>query len=438
MFLVVSFAGVRDSGRMLRRLVLAVLALTLAALIAGCWYAYDKGFTRKWREYVTRDLRARGLEVSLRRLKLEPFRGIVAKHVRVYDARDRQRVVAAIDEVLLVVNYANLIRGEPFLDALELRDATLTLPLDPAVPRGPKLEVSKLGGRLFFPPQQFYLSRLEAEMYGIRVTASGRLINPQRFQAASRENQALSMAWLESVISVLREIRCEGLAPSLAIRFSGDVADPRQLLVEADFRGEQILWQSCRLASLQFSSSYREGAFELRQLTATDTQGALELSGTLDPSSRKLALRLRSTLDLQSVARPLRLCPQLDEVVFYAPPTLEMTATGIYGETPRLQLIGHLDLAKFSYKSVVFDSLATDFAWEGERWAAREIRLVHRTGEVTGDLMQLPGKFRKRLHSTMSQKVLAPLLTGDAAHWFSGTASETPGVARRAVGTSGP
>jgi hypothetical protein len=169
----------------MRRSVLIFLALLFAVLLAAAWYASDKGFTKKWRQFVTSEFRKRGLEISLRRLNLVPFRGIVARDVRLYDARDRSRTLAVIDEMLLVINYANLLQGKTFVDALELRDATLALPLDPENRRSQRVEISQLSGRLFLPPQQIYLSRLEAQLYGMHVTASGRLINPQAFAAGA-------------------------------------------------------------------------------------------------------------------------------------------------------------------------------------------------------------------------------------------------------------
>jgi hypothetical protein len=235
---------------MFRRLLLTLLALAFATLIGGFWYAYDKGFTRKWRGFVTDEFRKRGLEVSLRRMKLEPFRGIVAKDVRIYDARDRQRLVGVIDEMLLVIDYANLLRGKAFLNALELRDANLSLPLEPANPRGSQLEINKLSGRLFLPPQQIYLSRLEAELYGIRVTATGRLINPQSFPLKKGTEQTLPVALLERVIEELQRLRFESAPPQLDLRFSGDLADPQKLLVKTTFwerncGGRIISWRVC-------------------------------------------------------------------------------------------------------------------------------------------------------------------------------------------------
>ena len=75
----------------MRRVLLTLLALFLAVLGTGIWYAAEKGFTSKWRRYVTEEFRKRGVEVTLKKLMLDPWRGLVAKEVRVFDARDRRR-----------------------------------------------------------------------------------------------------------------------------------------------------------------------------------------------------------------------------------------------------------------------------------------------------------------------------------------------------------
>src|SRR3954447_5400054 len=93
-----------------RRVLLTLFALILAAVLGALWYAYDKGFTRKWRGYVAEEFRKRGVEVTLERLTLDPLRGLVAKQVRVVDAEDKKRTLAVIDEMALQVNYANLMR----------------------------------------------------------------------------------------------------------------------------------------------------------------------------------------------------------------------------------------------------------------------------------------------------------------------------------------
>src|SRR4051812_17746799 len=145
----------------MRRFFVALFILCGAVLFGAGWYVYDRGFTRKWRVAVAEEFRARDVELTLRKLTLDPFRGIVAKEVKVYDTRDRKRTLAVIDEMRLVINWANLISGKTFLDALDLHDATLALPLDSQNPAGPSLEIRRMSGRLFLPPQQIYLSSFE-------------------------------------------------------------------------------------------------------------------------------------------------------------------------------------------------------------------------------------------------------------------------------------
>src|SRR5580658_10213096 len=78
---------VREWGMRRLRPVMFLLGFLLLVFLTGLGrYAYSRGFTRKWREYVTREFRKRGFEISLQRLTLDPFHGLVAKDVLVYDA----------------------------------------------------------------------------------------------------------------------------------------------------------------------------------------------------------------------------------------------------------------------------------------------------------------------------------------------------------------
>ena len=406
---------------MLRRILIGILMLLIAGLLAAGWYAYNKGFTQKWRKFVVLEFHKRGVELALSRLTLEPFRGIVAKQVRVYDDRDRKRAVAVVDEVRLVINYANLFQGKPFIDALDLHDANLDVPLNPSKRNGPKVAIRHLSGRLFLPPQQLYLSRLEAELYGIRLRASGRLINPQNFSFFSKkgDDERERMAEIAGqIIAELKKLDFEGTPPQIDVRFSGDLADPDKLFIEGTLWAEKVRRDTCRLENFYVNGGFRDGVVRLRQLTANDAGGALRASGSYDSATREGALQLHSGLDVQRLVQSFARITELEECVFYAPPGIDLTARAIFNETPSFQVIGHVRLEKFACKSVIFDSFNADISWDGKRWAAIDVRLAHRTGEIAGDMLQLENRFRSGLKSTISRKVLAPILTGKAAKWF--------------------
>ncbi len=405
----------RPSFHAMRRVLLTLLALLLATVLGAGWYAYHKGFTSKWRGLVTKELRNRGVEVSLRRLTLEPWRGLVAKEVRIFETKDRKRTVALIDEVVLQVNYANLIRGKTFLDALDLRDANLSLRLDPASTRGQRVEVAKLNARLFLPPQQIYLAHADAEVFGIRVHAAGRLINPQSFRLQPGQQGVPTLAVIERIAAEMAALKFEAEAPVLNVTFSGDLASADKITVDLALWGEKIRRQDYLLQSLYAAANFRDGVFDLRELTGRDASGEFRLTGRAEPAARNAQFRLRSTLDLPALLRAFAFLPAGHDTVFYTAPTLEARGEFAFGDKLAGQILGRLELGKFACRSVIFENAAADFSFDGTRWAVRGARLAHRTGTVTGDLQQVPGDFRGRLKSNINPKALRPLLTGVAA-----------------------
>lgn len=406
----------------MRRFLFALIFLITAGLLGSGWYVYNKGFTKKWRGFVSKEFQKRGVELQLRKLTLHPLRGIIAEDVKVFDTDDRKRTLAVIDEMRLVINWANLIRSKTFLDALDLREARLSLPVDPANPKGPKINIEKMSGRLMLPPEQVYLSNFEAELYGVRVKASGRVVNPQMFPKylgpKKRDDDHHAVQTLAKIIDELESLHVGNEAPQLNLRFSGDLAKPETIFVEAGFWAQEVKYRDWMVESLHIDALYRDQRLALRQLDLSDSKGSLRATGSFDPPSRALELQLHSSLDPQPIVRLFGRIPQLDEFVFYEPPVLDVTTRAAFGDSPQLQVIGHIGTKRIGLRSVIFSQFQSDFVYEGDRWAVRDVKLVHQTGEITGDVMQLPGDFRTRLHSTINPKALAPLLTGATAQWF--------------------
>ena len=52
--------------------------------------------------------------------------------MRIFDYKNRENILALISEVSLDINYAALIHHEPFLNALDVRDAQIILPFKTA------------------------------------------------------------------------------------------------------------------------------------------------------------------------------------------------------------------------------------------------------------------------------------------------------------------
>ena len=148
-----------------RRIALSVMRLAVLAamfgVIAGGYYLARRGFGREWRYRVVEELHKRGVEADIGRLTLDPFRGLVARNVRIFDYKNRENTLARISEVSLDINYAALIHRQPFLNALDVRDAQITLPLKTEGGKADKVQLTNFRAHVYFPPEQIYVSQAE-------------------------------------------------------------------------------------------------------------------------------------------------------------------------------------------------------------------------------------------------------------------------------------
>jgi hypothetical protein len=403
--------------RLLVRCIQLLLALLLAFGMWAGWYVSNRGFTKKWRGLVSREFQQRGVDISVRRITLDPFQGIVARDVQIMDAKDPEKVLALVDRAVLDIDYAHLIRNEPFLNAVDLRNADIWLPLEPDDPNSERVEISRLNARLLMPPHEFYLSEAEATIYGVQISARGRLANPESFHpSASKSSSAGGQQIIKNIIAELRKMRFPGGAPRIELNFTGDLADPRSIFVEGTFWGQQMQRGDYQIANAYAVADFRGGVLDLKRCAICDARGALDASGSYDTDARHAALHVRSTLDLQALAHVIPGAPRiLDEWIFYTPPTIEFSAEAMLADQPAIKVLGHLALQKFGVKSVIFDGASADFSWDGGRWYVRDATLQNRTGGVRVDAMALPRDFRATIQSTINPNTLRPFFSGKSA-----------------------
>src|SRR5436305_5557834 len=169
-----------------RRMGLGLMRMTIlgaiCGVIGGGYYLARRGFGREWRYRVVEELHKRGVEADIGRLTLDPFRGLVARNVRIFDYKNRENTLAVISEVSLDINYASLIHRQPFLNALDVRDAQIRLPLRTAEGKADKAQLTNFRAHVYFPPEQIYVSQAQCILCGIRLTASSYLFTRENTQ----------------------------------------------------------------------------------------------------------------------------------------------------------------------------------------------------------------------------------------------------------------
>ncbi len=239
---------------------LAILA-AIFGVLGGGWYLAKRGFGRQWRSLVVEELHKRGVEASVGRLTLDPFRGLVAKNVRIFDYKNRENTLALISEISLDINYAALIHHESFLNALDVRNAQITLPLRTPEGRTEKVQLNNFRAHIYFPPEQIYVSQAEGIFCGIRISASGQLIKRENYKPSPpipEEEWRRRVAMVQWLVNELQKFNFPAVPPSLQVKFTGDVAEIENARVEATLRGDRVQRGNYEIRNLSAAAEWRD------------------------------------------------------------------------------------------------------------------------------------------------------------------------------------
>jgi hypothetical protein len=409
-----------------RQIVMSTTRLFVLAVLVGAfwgaWYLANKGFGRQWRHTVVEELRKRGVDASVRKLTLDPFRGLVAQDLRIYDFRDRQRPLAVISEVSLDINYAAIFHRQPFLNALDIRDAEVTFPNLAGDPSAPKAQLKQFRAHIYFPPDQIYIRQAEGVFCGIRISASGQLIRPSSYKPGAKMSDAelrQRLELMQRVITELNRFNFTGGPPGLQLKFAADLADLATTRVEATLQGERIQRGAYEIRKLTAAGEWVDRRFDLRQLEWTDSSGAFAARASVDTVRKAADFRAQSSVDAKQLLEAFGFGKFVADLTFRAPPNIEVSGSAEFGEpTPRLSVMGRAALDDLTYRTIPLHGLSTDFSWDGQRTMLRDLRVRHASGEVVADLLDAPGDFRLDVESSIDPTAIRPLLDRGLRQFF--------------------
>lgn len=407
---------VRSSSarRALRALLRLTIVLLLAAIGFGGWYLARRGFSRSWRERVVDELHKHGVEASVKRLTLDPFRGLIARDVRIYNYKRREQTLAVVSEISLDINYAALFEHQPFLNAIDIRNGDLTIPLaSSAVAHPPHADVKRFRAHIYFPPQRIEVSQAEGFFYGIRVSATGQLIKRDNYRSTPEhpdENAAARLRLLQNIVATLKRFRYPRGVPELQVKFAGDLSDLEAARLEATLHANEVTSGKYDGRDLGLTMEWRDQTLTIPQLEWQDDAGRFSATASWNRPNGRAKFQARSSIAFKRLLGSFGLDAMLADLSFTTPPLIEASGTATIGAAPKqVEVIGRVSLENFGYKSARFDRLTTDFAWERNRFMLRDLHLQQRTGQLSADLLDAPNDFRLNLESTINPTVFGSL-----------------------------
>jgi len=403
---------------MLNRLLRIARWLFLALVCAGLtwlgWYGYTKGLGRHWRSLLEKEFARYGLYIYIGKITLDPFRGLIARDIQIFNNKQEENLLAEINQVSLDINYANLFQHGPALNSVDLSGATLLVPLNFRSPQSGKVRVTNFHARIYLFPGRIEVRQASAHLYGIHINAAATLIHPQNTStavSAVANDPDPSDATVKFIATLFHELRGIGYVEpaTLSFAFQMDLANPRDWRInDGNLVAADVKKNGAELKDVAAKFSFENQRFSLRSLHATDSSGEFFALGTWDTATGEKKFQVRSSLDLAELLKGEPGFDWLREWEFTKAPELELEGALLRNWEP--QIIGKLSLEQFSVRGVQFQGLRAEFSRQGKSWMASNVELTHRTGTVTGEIIDRPGQFRLRLHSALNPKAITALL----------------------------
>ena len=395
--------------RMQRILHIFVRLFFLLTVIFGVWiavYAYNEGFTKKWRKLIMEEFEKRGIDAEIEKLTIDPFQGLVARNVKIYANEKNKPLLASIDNITLDIDPIKLLRKKQSLNSVEFRNADISIPINPKEPESKKLEIKNLQAKIIIPPDIIEIKYFEGHVNGIRINVMGSLLRSQQ-----RQNNIINPSLPEEEITLIKEGRelinraldeinqldfKKNNPPHIQIKFASDIDNPSTTSAIVIINAKDVKRAGYKYKSIYANAEYINSNFNLKELRIDDSKGTLFGDANWSINSKKIPFNFKSTIDFQSLLTSFGYSPLLDDITFINSPQIEARGELHLGNLelptnhdPKLQveLIGTFKSGSFISKEILFEEAYADFSYEKNKWYARNLTLQHASGTANGNIL---------------------------------------------------
>src|SRR5438128_1826105 len=420
-----------------RSILRLAVVLVIAAAISGGWYLARKGFGGRTRARIVEELHRSGVEASIGRLTLNPFRGLVARNVRIFSYQDRTHTLAFISEIVLDINYAAFFHHQPFLNALDVRNAEVTLPLKGPQGKTEQPQLRRFHAHIYFPPEQLFLRQAEGILCGVRVSATGQLIKRADYQPSpplSEKERQKRLSILRRVVSELQRFSFPNGPPSLQVKFSGDLAQLEDARAEATLQGNLLIRKGYEMRDFVVAAEWSDQTLNISRCEWNDRLGGFAATANWSWRTDAANFQARSSLDLKSLLEAVDAGNALADAKFNSPPVVDVSGSiNLSGERPQLKVIGHAAVDNVSFKNLPLSECRMEFSWDGERTWLRDVHIRHPTGDLRAEVFEAPNEFRLNIDGPIAPAELRPFVSPEIQEFLNEWECTRPPVIQLAI-----
>lgn len=399
-------------------------------LIFAIWvgfYAYNEGFTKKWRKLIMEEFDRRGIEAEIGKLTIDPLDGLVARNIRIYSDETRSSLVASINNITLDIDLVKLLRKKQFLNSVEFRDTDIFLPIDPNLKDGEKIKITDLKARVRVPGKSIDIENAQCFLNGIKINLSGSLIQKSKIDSSflknSFENQNAhkinkQRSLISSIIKELKKINYDyKKPPNVTVRVVANLNEPEKTLANISIQGENLsrLGSNYQINYLNIETEYENGDFIFKNISLQDRLGELKGNAQWISNNSSLPFSFNSSIDLAEFTKSFIDNKYLEDLFFIDTP--QITATGSLNlsnnskdEKTSIKLFGSIECDRIIFKDTLFEKGKTNFSYNNSKFYFRNLSLEHESGTISGNYLQdRKNEFRFDTVLKMDPEVLTSL-----------------------------
>jgi hypothetical protein len=226
----------------------------------------------------------------------------------------------------------------------DVRGAELTIPTGLAGTSATNPRITQFRAHIYFPPEQIYVSQAEGMFAGLRISATGQLIKRNDYKPSgeiSEEEWSQRMTLIQRVADELRRFTFPGEAPSLQVKFSGDLSQFETARAEATLRGDRLQRGSYEMKDLAVAAEWTNQTLNITQCEWKDNAGSFSGRASWSRETKAAEFQARSTLDAKQFLGAFGFEQFLADLTLTSPPLIELSGSGNLAETPpRVSVIG--------------------------------------------------------------------------------------------------
>ncbi len=399
---------------------LAFLLILTAAIAApvGFWWLNRSGLPESWRATIEGEIAKQGVHISIGALSYNPFRGIIAAKVKVFDDASRKKEIANLERVIIDLDKTKLARGAVVLAKIELKDAGLTLSVKPEDPNSELLEIRHASGTLLMPGERrLEIRDTKGTISGIEVSLNARIVGYLQDVSKPQDQDQLGQR-RELIAKIIKQLNTwqfdPASPPRLGIDLEGDTNRHESFRAKLTLDAEGIEKNQHALNTLNAEAELADNLLTITSLKATDKAGELDARADYDIGKRQGRFDLISSVEIPSLLSAWLNIKQPSALSVEGPQQLEANCEFQLQPDgpPLIKATGRASLQSIVFRDTRFDSFSGIFAMQDHKFFLKDILITRPDGKANGKLL-IEGPLRRvAIESTFPAKVFHPFFIG--------------------------